>query len=499
MKKGLLIILTTLVYIATTTAQDNYQLKFKVKGLQKDSAVYLGNYLGKSLYYHDTAYVGKNGAFEFKSKDLKHGVYAVIVSLEPVKYFEILVNENKIEIESDINSVRESVKVKKSVENTVFYEYISYLNKQTKIKAPLIEQKKTITDKKKLEVINNQIVSIDKEVIKYQHNLVETHKGKYVSQLVNMSLEPSPVKIPEGIKDSAMYRYMHYRNHYFDNFDLKDDKLARTPIFHQRMDNYFMKVIPQDPDTICKEIFNFTDKMIEGGDMYKYTVNHLTYAHVKTKRMGMDNVYVRMAQRYYLSGKADWASEKGIEKMRKDVDKLDDILIGNPAPNIVLADTTEEKFVSLYKDMKQEYTILYFWDWTCGHCKKETPQLQKFYDSIKENTNIDLGVYAVCTKLENDGWRKFIKANNLTFTNVSDFPDLTVTPEKYGMTIVEIDGQKTLTRNEKGITINFQSTYDVFVTPQIFLLDKNKKIVAKQITLEQLGGLLNHLENKKQE
>ena len=67
------------------------------------------------------------------------------------------------------------------------------------------------------------------------------------------------------------------------------------------------------------------------------------------------------------------------------------------------------------------------------------------------------------------------------------------------MEIKEIDGQKTLLRNDNGITINYRNTYDVFVTPQLFVLDENKKILAKQIAIEQVGDLLNVLEKKKAE
>src|SRR5690606_31546761 len=160
---------------------------------------------------------------------------------------------------------------------------------QTLRKNPLLEKKKNLNKEEDITKVNKEISSIDNEVITYQKNLIEQHPSKYVAKLVKMSLEPSPVEeIPAGVTDTAMFRYMYYRTHYFDNIDLKDDALARTPIHHQRLDNYFMKVIPQDPDTIIKEAFAFIDKLNHGGDMFKYTVNHLTYAHVKTKRMGMD-------------------------------------------------------------------------------------------------------------------------------------------------------------------------------------------------------------------
>ncbi len=481
------------------TRTNNTVLTFKIKGLQKDSTVYLGNYIGKQLYYFDTAYVQKNGLVEFKDKKVPPGVYALIATMKPVNYFEFIVNEDKIELEGDLAQLRESIKVKKSVENKIFFEYIAFLSKQSKAKQPLIEQSQseTITEKKKKE-INEQIKVIDLAVIEYQKELVKKHKDKYVGRLVKMSMEPnnSEIIVPEGVKDSAMYKYMYYRNHYFDNINLKDDAMARTPIFHERLNNYFMKVIPQDPDTITKEVFKLTDKMNEGGDLFKYTVNHLTYAHVKTKRMGMDKVYFRMAEKYFISGRAPWASEKAIDKMKKDVNKLKNILVGNFAPNIILLDTTEKNYVSMYKDIKAKYTLLYFWDWTCGHCKKETPKLKKYVDSLKANTNYDIEVYAVCTKEDNAGWKPFIKEHDLNFINVSDVPNMENMPE-YGMEVRDIDGKKTLVRNDNGVTINYRTTYDVFVTPQLFLLDKNKKIIAKQLAIEQVGGLIEHLEKQK--
>lgn len=494
------LLLVLLFGLGLTAYGQKISLKFKIEGLQKDSVVYLGNYLGKSLYYYDTAYVEKNGVVKFE-REMPSGVYALITQAKaPVKYFEFLVNNENIEIEANNDKLRESLKVKKSVENKLFFDYISYLGKQGAKKAPLVELRNDEnTSAKKKEELSEQIKKIDQDVLDYQQQLINNNKGTYVSKLINMSLEPQADPIPEGgVEDTARYNYYSYRDNYWKGVDLKDDALARTPIFHDRLEKYFMKVIPQDPDTIIPAIIKVVDQMNQTGDMFKYAVNYLTYAHVKTKRMGMDEVYVRMAEKFYLTGRCDyWAKPDAIEKMREEVNKRKPTLVGEYAPNIILPDTTLKNFPSLYKDVQTKYTLLYFWDWTCGHCKKETPILKKFYDSIKENTNIDLEVYAVCTKEDNSGLIEFINKHNLNWINVSDGPDMVSNPEKYGMEIKEIDGQKTLLRNDNGITINYRNTYDVFVTPQLFVLDENKKILAKQIAIEQVGDLLNVLEKKK--
>jgi hypothetical protein len=45
--------------------------------------------------------------------------------------------------------------------------------------------------------------------------------------------------------------------------------------------------------------------------------------------------------------------------------------------------------------------------------------------------------------------------------------------------------------------LNYQTTYDIFSTPRVFVLDKNKKIIAKQISISQLEDMMDRLQGKK--
>ena len=82
-------------------------------------------------------------------------------------------------------------------------------------------------------------------------------------------------------------------------------------------------------------------------------------------------------------------------------------------------------------------------------------------------------VFAVGTEYENVEWKKYIKTHNLTWINVSDSPE---NPN-----------------NIKDYPLNFRNNYDVFSTPKIYLLDKDKKIVAKRIEDEQLDDYLKRV------
>ena len=99
-----------------------------------------------------------------------------------------------------------------------------------------------------------------------------------------------------------------------------------------------------------------------------------------------------------------------------------------------------------------------------------------------------MGVYCIEGELENDKWVKYVKEHNLDWINVSDTPE-----------IMKQDSATQLIY--KGITtlqsLNFRTTYDVNSTPKVFLMDKDLKIVAKQLSAEQLDELLDRLYNGK--
>lgn len=299
-----------------------------------------------------------------------------------------------------------------------------------------------------------------------------------------MSIE---IKIPEPntkVADTNKWKYDYYTNHFWDNVDLSDDRLGKSALFYNQMETYFMKVIKQIPDTINKRIDVFLNQLTPNGFMMKSAVEFLAYAHAKTKIMGMESVYVYVADNYILNGRSAWIDESKIEKLRPKVDKLRPTLIGELAPNIILPDSSEKKWINL-SQVNHDYTLLIFWAEDCGHCKKEIPKFKKVYDSLKTLKNIDLEVYAVCTSIENEDWKKFIIEKNLDWINVSDFQDMRENHMKY-----LLEKKTTLE------SINYRNIYDVFITPVAYLLDENKKIIAKQFDSEQLIQILEVMQKR---
>jgi thiol-disulfide isomerase/thioredoxin len=103
-------------------------------------------------------------------------------------------------------------------------------------------------------------------------------------------------------------------------------------------------------------------------------------------------------------------------------------------------------------DIKARYTILAFWDPTCSHCKVEVPELHHIYDSLKTK-GVSIEVFAVGIESDPELWKKFIREHNLDWINVTDPANQT----------------------------RFRDFYDIYSTPVIYLLDDQKRIIAKRL------------------
>jgi peroxiredoxin len=139
-------------------------------------------------------------------------------------------------------------------------------------------------------------------------------------------------------------------------------------------------------------------------------------------------------------------------------------LLGKKAANLTLPDTASN-YQSLY-NIKADYTVVVFWDATCGRCKEEIPKLMELYadqnKNVKVKTAKKLDVYAVSLTVDPKTWKDYIRSQKIPWTNVHD-------------------------PNHES---NFRKLYDVYSTPVVYLLGKDKKIIAKRLSIEQVKDMI---------
>jgi thiol-disulfide isomerase/thioredoxin len=144
--------------------------------------------------------------------------------------------------------------------------------------------------------------------------------------------------------------------------------------------------------------------------------------------------------------------------------------MGKAAENISLPDTAG-KTINLY-EQQAPYIIVCFWDPTCSHCKEILPKLDSFYQAKWKAAG--LKVYAIAK--ETDGtkkeWLDFINDHHLQeWTNVY---------------YSKADDKARIDANIPG----YSQLYDVLSFPTLYLLDKDKRIVAKKLTYQQIDEVL---------
>lgn len=471
------------------------KIKIKVAD-EKDTTVFLVKYYGNKTLYADTAEM-VGGVVTFDGSKQKAGMMGLL--LPGQKFFEFIYNNADVDFETKGPNYVGNMKVKKSEENILFLEYINTLNANREKSTALLNKANALDkDSKEYKDLMTKIDAISIDVKNYQHKFAIDNKDKLVGKIVKMITEvevPEPPKNEKGEIIDSNFRYFYYRDHFFDNVDLRDDRLVNVAMYHQKLDVFFgEKFLLQNPDTIAHFAIQLLDKMDYRSEIFKYTLTQVMITVEQSKVMGMDKAFIILGERYYCNTApdglpyVDWVKESKMKDICDRVRIGKHLTVGAQAINIILPDTTERNWKSLY-DVKAEYTILYFWEASCGHCKKATPLLEKLYTEKLKARNVE--VYAVSKAIGDEFklWKNFSTKNKLTFTNVA------LTDSIYKDAVK--DARKYIPKYTTIESLNFSETYDVYSTPTVYVLDKDKKIVGKRLGLEQLEEFMDRIQGVK--
>ncbi len=478
----------TLVFVilfSHVVFSQGYDIKIRMKGLN-DTTLLLGHYLNKSMYPDDTIMLDNNGYGIFKGKNmLPGGMY--VVYLPSTKFFQILLDKDQqFSIEADTADFANSVKIKGSEDNSVFYDFQKYMMALSEEASAIQQKLKTSENGAEKEEYKKRLKSLGDERIEHINSIIKDHPGLFVSTFLKATLDievPDPPLLANGKKDS-IWQYYYFRNHYFDNFNYTDPRLLRTPLIEDKVMDYITKVIPQIPDSIIVYSDSILDKSEADSNVFRFMLITLFNHFAKSNIMGMDAVYVHIADKYYLT-KSWWSDRKFLEDLKDRIEKTKPLLIGKTAPDIELMLVPAEHFIAAENDtalkrfphagskinlhdINAKYLVLVFWEADCGHCKVAIPKLHELYESSLKNK--DVKILAVSTLFGEDGKIKWVD-----FVNQHKLYDWMNAWNPY--------------------SYQYKIQYDILTTPQIFILDKDKKIVAKRIGPEQVEPMIAALES----
>jgi hypothetical protein len=458
-----------------------YDIKVQINGVA-DTSIILAHYSNKSIYPDDTTLLDDKGKGSFVSKkNLPQGMY--VLYLPGGKYFELMMGEDQtFNLYSDTANFIKNTRIEGSLDNAIFFDFQKYMIQKRDILQLYQNTMKGASDEKERKKARQGIDSLTIERKQKVLKIVSDNPDLFVSTFLRSTLEvevPDPPVNEDGSFDST-WQYRYYKSHYFDNFNPADGRLLRTPLYEDKVMYYLEKVIPQIPDTINNEVDKLLDESRSDSVLFRYLLITLFNHYGNSNIMGMDAVQVHLAEKYYLKS-TWWNDEKFLTELKDRVNILKPLILGNTAPDIELLivpsehfkaaenDTTIKKYPHIgtlmkISDIQADYLVIFFWEATCSHCKKAVPEMYKIYKEKLEPKGIK--VLAVSTLFGEDGKQKWVD-----FVNSNKTYDWMNAWNPYDY--------------------QYKITYDVRTTPQIFILNKDKKIIGKRLAPEQVADLID--------
>ncbi len=440
-------------------SQNSYRIEINIKD-SPDTSLLLASYYGNKIRLVDTAFAKKPGDFVFEGKKALPGGVYIVVSPKKVKLFEFLINKNQhFNLQTDTANIYLHLKALGSTENSVFFNYLQYSDKIYKeVLALRKELKQTEKNTPAYKHLQENIATLRKQNITKRTKLIQSHPGTFVAKLFEAMEE---VRVPKNTHPAdSLYAFHYLQKHFWDHFDLSDPRLLRSPMYDQKLKAYFKQLVPFQPDSVDRAIDKVIAMARPSKECVSYLVWYFTVEYQNPKYMGFDKVFVHMVDQYFSKEPIENTTASIKRLLEERAAKIRPLLIGNRAPELILQDTAG-KFVSFYS-IRKKLTLLFFWDYKCHICKRQLAELVPMYPELAKR--YDLAVYAININPDLDNWKAAVRNRHLPWINVNG------------------------TRSVKG---DFTKLYDIHGTPQLFLLNQNKEIIAKQFSVDQLKMILS--------
>ena len=370
---------------------------------------------------------------------------------------------------------------------TLFFVVVTTLISCTEKTDPTFTIQGSISPAENDYIILKQETDIERNISIIIDTIALTGEGKFIKEI---RLEPHLYKLQLGDKKSILLAIDPKQNITVDitDFDIKNFKttitgskdsevlLAYENFRKKSLDSLVQSVRRQvrevkkranpDQDTIGKlqqlEIENYAIHLKELNEFVKNNMNNTLGLYATSIRWkGSENLNL-----YDSLTKAFESANPGLEitkKLREKVSRLQQTSVGGIAPDIEMK-TQNGKTIRL-SSVQKKYTLIDFWASWCGPCRSESNTLNDLY---KKYNAKGFEIYGVSLDNKKNKWLKAIEKDNRIWTNVSSLQGFK-TPASYDYTVTAL--------------------------PDNYLIDAERKIIAKNIHGEKLIILIESLLN----
>ena len=452
------------------SANAQYDIRLNVDN-NKGDTVLLCYYFLDNTYILDTC-ISKNGKFRFKGdKHIEDGIYFFVNTKQDKMCEFVLYKDRNITFKTKDDNWPENLEVKNSKNEAV---YLDYFRKSTALSSEYRNIKNSLqnpADKKQADRL--QYLTFVNDSLK--EDFVTRYPDHMFSKILLCSkpVEPpqqQPVYTPEGTIDSVAVRrntYEWYKLHYFDNIDLSCTGILYTPkeVFYTRYTDYWDKLLKYEK---ADSIVYYTEYVInkaQSQEVKQRIIYDVTKRYLTDNIMGHDKVYVAMVDKYFKTGIQTLLVPSDVQKNIERADKWRNLLLGQTLPDLACPEEDRNSAWHHLDELKSKYKILVFWSVDCSHCTTEIPKLSEFY---KQYRNVyDLDVFAVHTEGDLQQMKEFVGKHGIEWVNTN------------------------------GLFANYdwRDYFDIEKTPVIYILDSQDRILAKNISADNVKTVMEIIKN----
>jgi thiol-disulfide isomerase/thioredoxin len=382
----------------------------------------------------------------------KNDFYFIGQSVQELKPL-ILGTEENISIEGNCYSFRQLV-IKGSRMNK---EYDVAMKRMGVLMTEAEDAKKawdfSMNDPQKHQIAETEMANIDKKKLLFLDSLRKSNA--YLAKLVAMNTFYSyPVnglkKYPEEMNYIA--------NEYFANVDFKDEEYNRLPMVFEGFKNFtnLMNQYNLAPDKHRQFIENWLSKFPKNSRAYKMALGGVVTSLMTRNHLN----YIVFGERYCEMYAKE---EPGVtSQLKMLIDRAKTSIPGVEMPDFA-QNGVDDKPISL-KSLRGKVVLVDFWASWCGPCRRENPNVVATYNQYKDK---GFEILSVSLDSDKDRWLGAIQQDGLIWKNhVSDL---------------------------KGWQNGVAAQYAVTSIPQTLLLDREGKLIARNLRGEQLGEALKQL------
>lgn len=445
--------LLSLLIASCTLVHSQNTINGTVVGLSNEKITLVQTFGSKQIVI-DSSNLDENGSFRFMlDPSLAGGQYQLFTASG--MNVDLIYNSENIQFVAIPNEFDKQVQIIESIENMIYYDFINIKQRnllKLDILSPVIqfypkndEYYQTTVDK---------MLDLRTELNERAKELINNNPNTIASHLIKIE---NPVFADINLSENLQIEFL--KSHFFDHIDFNDTVLLQSSLLNSKVISYLSLYQNGDVDreTFENNLLMGVDSLLSKASvnqaMYEYMVGFLIKGF---EAIGFEKGLEHIANHNQLDKFC--VNTKRLLELQNKVEMINSLALGKTAPDFITTDINGS-IINL-GNIDSDKIVLFFWASWCPHCKELIPELNEIY---KADSNKNIQVIGISIDTNIDDLKQAINDNDILWPNIADL---------------------------KGWDGEIVTQYGIAATPSIFILDKEKTILAKPTNKAQLTKLL---------